>query len=273
MPKPQRQEPPLQPHDALRSRYSDVVLCARIGKSRVYFYTLIEHQRDVGARGSPRRGGADLAWKAEPRGFAAQVWRTVAVGGPARLRHPTAQRTRRQLGRRARDAPIPMDPCTLAVVSVELYFVKPEPTTGRVIFPFWDEQGEPRFPVEHRVIASLKWAAAEECLFDAGVGMRETPIPPEQLVEGGRRGMKILLTEIAEMHPDFKSLADQVGDDGQAIDGLLHAFEAEHDWVGGDDASRARAYAHARGASAMLHWLLLEMWRAGQQGFHGCWSY
>ncbi len=32
---------------ALRSRYSDVVISARIGKSRVYFYTLIEHQRDV----------------------------------------------------------------------------------------------------------------------------------------------------------------------------------------------------------------------------------
>lgn len=32
---------------ALRSRYSDVVISARMGKERVYFYVLVEHQRDV----------------------------------------------------------------------------------------------------------------------------------------------------------------------------------------------------------------------------------
>jgi predicted transposase YdaD len=32
---------------ALRSRYSDVVISVRMGEERVYFYTLIEHQRDV----------------------------------------------------------------------------------------------------------------------------------------------------------------------------------------------------------------------------------
>ncbi|WP_437627152.1 Rpn family recombination-promoting nuclease/putative transposase [Sorangium sp. So ce1151] len=34
---------------ALRSRHSDMVLSARMGAARIYFYTIIEHQRDVEA--------------------------------------------------------------------------------------------------------------------------------------------------------------------------------------------------------------------------------
>lgn len=157
-------------------------------------------------------------------------------------------------------------------MGVELYFVRPGPT-GRIIFPFWDAQGEPTEPVDHRVIASLKWAARSPCICDTDLGLQDDPIPPEQLIAGAHSGMHLLLGELAGMHPDFRLLADEVGDDFQAISALLSAFEAEQDWVGGDEAARARAFAHARGELSSMHWLLCEIRKAGEQGYFGCWSF
>jgi hypothetical protein len=157
-------------------------------------------------------------------------------------------------------------------VGVELYFVRPD-AAGRVVFPFWDERGEPLGDVEHRMISSLKWACGKDCLIDADIGLCDFPIPPAQLVEGAARGLRILLGELAAMHPDFRKLADEAGDDVAAIDGLLYAFEERHDWLGGDAEARERAFTHAMGESASLHWLLLEIRKAGQDGFHGCWSF
>lgn len=157
-------------------------------------------------------------------------------------------------------------------MGVELYFVKPD-AAGRVVFPFWDADGEPTVDVEHRVIASLKWARGKDCLIDADIGLSSDPIPPQQLVDGAAKGLRILLAELAAMHPDFRKLADEAGDDVAAIDALLYAFEERHDWLGGDAEARERAFTHAMGESASLHWLLLEIHKAGQQGFYGCWSF
>lgn len=156
-------------------------------------------------------------------------------------------------------------------MSVELYLVKPD-ATGRIVFPFWDERGEPLVPVEHRVIASLKWAARSPCISETGLGLQDDPIPPEQLVEGAEHAMRLLLDEVADLHPDFRRLADEAGD-FQARGELLSAFETEQEWVGGDDASRTRAFAQARAASSSLRWILGEIRKAGQQGFYGCWSF
>lgn len=155
-------------------------------------------------------------------------------------------------------------------MGVELYFVKPD-ARGRIVFPFWDEQGNDVAGIEHECISSLKWAMGDPRLGSYGL-ISADAIEPARLVRGAGQALKGLLAELAILHPDFQALADLAGDDPGQIRELLYAFEAEQDWVGGDAAARARAFAAAR-ASSPVHELLRRILKAGQQGFFGCWSY
>ncbi len=156
-------------------------------------------------------------------------------------------------------------------MGVELYFVKPGPS-GKILFPFWDQNGEPLVPTEYRVVTSLKWAMGMNCLADAGL-IDAKPIPPERLAAGSLGAMRDLLAQLAKLHPDFRLRVDEVGDDFDALGGLLEAFIAEEDWLGADAALRQRAAKHESGQLSSLHALLYEIRRAANDGFFGCWSY
>jgi hypothetical protein len=162
----------------------------------------------------------------------------------------------------------------LTDVSVELYLVRPT-ADGRVIFPFWDEDGDPQPGVDAECISSLKWATwsdPEHRLGEAGIGPRFDPIPPDELVAGARLGLEALLDELGAMHPDFGALANQARGDTDAVLEWLDLFIQGEVWTGDGEACR-RAYDHATGpVSGFVH-LFERILKGGLQGRYGCWSF
>jgi hypothetical protein len=157
------------------------------------------------------------------------------------------------------------------VMGVDLYFVKPG-VDGQVAFPCWDDDGHPLPGAEFRVVSSLPWAWGIAGLTDAGLSA-DAPIPPEQLTVDALRALRHVLDEIAAIHPDFRRWVDEVGDDHDALDGLLGAFVREEEWLGADADLRRRAAQHEGGNLSALQHLLYEMRRAGRDGYVGFWSY
>jgi hypothetical protein len=162
----------------------------------------------------------------------------------------------------------------LAGMSVELWLVRPT-VEGRVIFPFWDEDGKAQPGVDAECIPSLKWATwydPSHRLGEAGIGPRFDPIPPDELIAGARLGLEALLDEFGAMHPDFGALANEARGDTDAVLGWLGLF-LRGEALTGDGEACQRAYDHAMGSVSGFVHLFERILKGGLQGRYGCWSF
>ena len=155
-------------------------------------------------------------------------------------------------------------------MSVELYFVRPD-ADGRVPFPCWDTEGVAC--ADYYVVQSLKWAMGAPCFHDADFGPWDQPIAPTKLASGARTALRALMAEIAVLHDDLRARVEDAGDDLDAVNALVCECQNGTVWAGGDAGVRQQVENLTREQFAGLYALLLDMLRAAQDGYYGCWSF
>jgi hypothetical protein len=159
-------------------------------------------------------------------------------------------------------------------MGVELYLIKPL-ADGRVIYPIWDEDGNYIPGVDSWCIASLKWATwqdPEGRLASLAIGLRDEPIPPEELLAGLTLGFESLLDEIGQIHHDFRAIADAVRGDLEGQRGWLTLFVRE-EVPGGDEAAQQAAARLVRGPFGSFCGLYEKILEGAREGRHACWSF